>query len=207
MTTFFCVRHGKTEYNLNKIFQGGLVDSPLLPEGIENAKKVGTYLSDIAFDRAFASPQKRAQDTALNILQNHPTAIQLETINDLREMEFGTWDGLPEENFHHLEEFQHLVNEPHLYDPTDFQGESFDTLIQRLLAVFNDLSYTYPNDTILIVSHGLALQTILKHLDGSPLSKLREGKFLDNTSVTVIENSDKRDVYNIIKWNDTSYLD
>lgn len=39
MTTFYCVRHGKTEFNLNKTFQGGLADSPLLPEGIENAKK------------------------------------------------------------------------------------------------------------------------------------------------------------------------
>lgn len=207
MTTFYCVRHGKTEFNLNKIFQGGLADSPLLLEGIENAEKVGTYLSDIDFNQAFSSPQKRAQDTANHLLKNHPSSLELETIENLREMEFGLWDGQPEKNYHHLEEFQNLVNDPHLYDPTDFHGESFDSVIKRMLAVFNQLSERFPNDTILIVSHGLALQTILKYFDGSPLSDIRKGRFLDNTSVTVIESTSDTSKYNILKWNDTSFLD
>ncbi|HCM90916.1 MULTISPECIES: histidine phosphatase family protein [Vagococcus] len=207
MTTFYCVRHGKTEFNLNKIFQGGLADSPLLPEGIENAKKVGMYLSDINFNHAFSSPQKRAQDTASNLLDNHSSSLELETIENLREMEFGLWDGLPEKDYHHLKEFQNLVNAPHLYDPTDFQGESFDSLIKRMLAVFNQLSERYPDDTILIVSHGLALQTILKYLDGSPLCDIRKGRFLDNTSVTVIESTPNTSKFNILNWNDTSFLD
>lgn len=207
MTKFYCVRHGKTEFNLNKIFQGGLADSPLLLEGIENAEKVGTYLSDIDFNQAFSSPQKRAQDTANHLLKNHPSSLELETIENLREMEFGLWDGQPEKNYHHLEEFQNLVNDPHLYDPTDFHGESFDSVIKRMLAVFNQLSERFPNDTILIVSHGLALQTILKYFDGSPLSDIRKGRFLDNTSVTVIESTSDTSKYNILKWNDTSFLD
>lgn len=207
MTTFYCVRHGKTEFNQNRIFQGGLADSPLLPEGIENAKKVGLYLENISFQQAFSSPQKRAKDTALNLLSQHPSNIKLQTVNDLREMEFGTWDSLPEKDFYHLKEFQNLIENPHLYNPHSFGGETFQSVIDRSLQVFNELTKQFPNDNILIVSHGLTLQTILKHLDGSPVSAIRTGKLLDNTSVTTIESNPETLSYKILNWNDTSYLD
>ncbi|MEG0256053.1 histidine phosphatase family protein [Vagococcus sp.] len=207
MTTFYCVRHGKTEYNQKRIFQGGLVDSPLLPEGIQNAKNAGTYLKDISFSRAFCSPQKRAVDTAENLISQLSSPIELTTIQDLREMEFGSWDGKPEEDYHQFEEFQHLVHSPHLYNPSLFNGESFQELIDRGMTVFNNLSQQYPNDTILIVSHGLTLQTILKHLDGSPISDIRKGKLLDNTSLTILDCNSQTMNYKLIKWNETSYLD
>ena len=65
---FYLVRHGKTEFNLARRFQGGAVDSPLLPESIINAQKVGSYLADLKFAGAFASPQERAVVTAQRVL-------------------------------------------------------------------------------------------------------------------------------------------
>lgn len=207
MTIFYCVRHGKTEFNQKRIFQGGLVDSPLLPEGVENAKKAGNYLKNTTFDYAFCSPQKRAFDTASNLISQLTSPVELTTIKDLREMEFGSWDGKPEENYHEFKEFQHLIDAPHLYDPSSFNGETFQELVDRGLAVFNSLSEQYPDKTILIVSHGLTLQTILKYLDGSPLSEIRKGRLLDNTSLTIIESNPVNKTYDLVKWNDTSYLD
>ena len=206
MTTFYCVRHGKTEFNLNRVFQGGLADSPLLPEGIENAKKVGHYLKDIDFDAVFVSPQKRAQDTAKNILAGFETNLDINTVHNLREMEFGEWDGQPEVDYHHFEEFQNLVHRPHHYDPSAFGGETFEELIERALTVFNDISKQYPDGTVLIVSHGLTLQSILKHLDGSTIEDIRSGRLLDNTSITIIDNTESKDNYSILKWNDTDHL-
>ena len=206
MTTFYCVRHGKTEFNLNKTFQGGLADSPLLPEGIENAKKVGNYLADISFDGIYVSPQKRAQDTAENILLGLNKPKEITTVTDLREMEFGSWDGKPEADFHHYEEFQNLVHRPHLYDPSSFGGETFENLIERTLNVFNSLSEKHPDETILIVSLGLTLQSILKHLDGSSIADIRSGRLLDNTSITIVENSNNNQEFTITKWNDTNHL-
>ncbi|MEG0284744.1 MULTISPECIES: histidine phosphatase family protein [Vagococcus] len=206
MTTFYCVRHGKTEFNLNRVFQGGLADSPLLPEGIENAKKVGTYLSDVDFNACFVSPQKRAQDTAKNILLGLNNKLEITTINDLREMEFGIWDGKPEEDYHHLEEFQNLVHRPHLYDPSICGGESFEELINRSKSVFNQISNDYPDGNILVVSHGLTLQSLLKHLDGSSIEDIRSGRLLDNTSITVIKSKENTTDYEIVDWNNTTHL-
>ena len=90
---FYLVRHGKTEFNLAKRFQGGAVDSPLLPESIINAQKVGSYLADLKFAGAFASPQERAVVTAQNIVDQWEVAPKIKKIADLREMNFGKWDG------------------------------------------------------------------------------------------------------------------
>ncbi|MBO0477072.1 histidine phosphatase family protein [Vagococcus sp. DIV0080] len=206
MTTFYCVRHGKTEFNLNRVFQGGLADSPLLPEGIENAKKVGEHLKDITFEAAFVSPQTRAQDTAKNILLGLTSPLELNTVKDLREMEFGEWDGQPESIYEKEEEFQNLVHCPHLYNPSEFGGETFEELIERALAVFKKISLAYPNGNVLVVSHGLTLQSILKHLDGSSIADIRSGRLLDNTSITIIDNTKDFDTYEMVKWNDTSHL-
>lgn len=209
MTTFYCVRHGKTEFNQHQIFQGGLADSPLLPEGQQTAALAGSFLQHISFDRAFVSPQKRAQDTAKLLLQAHGSVTPLETINDLREMEFGEWDGQPESDYYDYPEFQNLVHAPHLYNPTAFGGESFDTLIKRTLSVFDTLAKTYPEDTILIVSHGLTLQTVLKTLNGSSVAEIRSGRLLDNTSITTLVstlNDSNEPCYSITDWNNTNHI-
>lgn len=206
MTTFYCVRHGKTEFNHKRIFQGGLVDSPLLPIGIENAQKAGTYLADISFNRVVVSPQKRAQDTALNLLKNHPENLTIETIEDLKEMTFGEWDGKLEADYAHLEPYKQLVHTPHLYDPSEFGGETFQALLDRTVRVFKQLTLDYPDETILVVSHGLTLLTALKYFGGYPLEDTRKGDFLDNTSITILEASPDAQSFHIESWNDTSFL-
>lgn len=206
MTIFYCVRHGKTEFNHSHTFQGGMADSPLLPEGLKSAQLVGDYLKDIPFDLAIASPQKRAQDTAKLILAEHSFLDNLETVTDLREMEFGIWDGKPEANFHHEEQFQHLVHRPHLYDPTAIGGESFATVIKRGTAVFQEFAAKYPEGKILVVSHGLFLQTLLKTFQGIPLADIRQGAFLDNTSVSTLVTTDVPGELKIETWNDTSFI-
>ncbi len=206
MTTFYCVRHGKTEFNLSSTFQGGGVDSPLLEEGRRGATLVGKYLKTIPFKKVFVSPQKRAQDTAQLILAEHTVPPTLETVSDLREMSFGSWDGQPEINYHHEVEFQHLVHQPDLYDPSHFGGETFASMIQRGKQVFHRIAHEHPEGDVLIVSHGMFLQTLLKDLQGTPLADIRKGSFLDNTSVTTVISSDDGQTLTIDKWNDTSFM-
>lgn len=205
MTTFYCMRHGKTEFNQAGIFQGGLVDSPLLDEGVETAKKAGEYLNDVSFDRVIISPQKRAQDTAAAFLSNHPANPITETIEDIREMEFGSWDGTLEKNYDGLTQFEHLKHRPHLYDPSEFGGEDFDTLLTRSKNVFVDYATKYPDETILVVSHGLTLQTILKHFQGIPISDLRKGELLGNTSISIVE-TDNAEEFSVTRYNDLTHV-
>ncbi len=41
----YFVRHGKTEWNLASRFQGGHGDSPLLPQSLEDIKKIRSSLA------------------------------------------------------------------------------------------------------------------------------------------------------------------
>ncbi|TWY72943.1 histidine phosphatase family protein, partial [Klebsiella pneumoniae] len=56
MTTLYLVRHGQTEFNVQKRVQG-MADSALTPKGIADAKALGRgfQLAGVHFDAAFAS--------------------------------------------------------------------------------------------------------------------------------------------------------
>ena len=51
MTRFYVIRHGKTLFNKKGLYQGWC-DSPLQPEGIQQAKEIGAKLMDKSFSLA-----------------------------------------------------------------------------------------------------------------------------------------------------------
>ena len=52
----YFTRHGKTEWNQQKRFQGMTGDSPLLPTSYDEIKQLGQYLQDIPFEKIYSSP-------------------------------------------------------------------------------------------------------------------------------------------------------
>ena len=62
----YIVRHGQTEWNKERRLQGS-ADIMLAKEGVEAAKKTGTALKNVAFDKIYSSPLTRAYDTACYI--------------------------------------------------------------------------------------------------------------------------------------------
>ncbi|GGC99664.1 histidine phosphatase family protein [Enterococcus wangshanyuanii] len=202
MTTFYFVRHGKTELNLSLRFQGGEIDSPLLPIGIEQAIQAGRYLSDVSFDLAAVSTQKRAMDTANYILKENKylDGLTLRYQDKLREIKFGKREGA--EIDHTDEQTSYLRQRPDLYDPSNFGGETIDSLVSRSTETIEKLSEEFPDGTILIVAHGVLLITLINSLIGKPKANWREGGPLANTSITIVE---KTDQYRLKTFNDISY--
>ena len=90
------VRHGETEWNLERRIQGRF-DSPLTERGIAQAEAIGRLietLPDAASAPIVASPLGRARRTA-EIIREHLTAGPELVIDDrLREISAGVWDGL-----------------------------------------------------------------------------------------------------------------
>jgi broad specificity phosphatase PhoE len=90
------VRHGETEWNLQRRFQGRF-DSPLTERGVAQADAIGRLvksLPDAAFVRLVASPLGRALRTA-EIIARHLDAGQEPVVDErLREISVGSWDGL-----------------------------------------------------------------------------------------------------------------
>ncbi len=85
MLSIILLRHGKTAGNLVGRYNGR-TDDPLCAEGIAEAE-AEEHFPAIPF--AYASPMQRAQQTAKIFFPN----ASIETVHDLREMDFGDFEG------------------------------------------------------------------------------------------------------------------
>src|SRR6187397_119767 len=93
--TIFLVRHGETEWNRARRYQGWS-DSPLTPLGVAQAEAIGRRLSAVPEAAAadiVASPIGRARRTAEIIAEclGHNPPLRLD--DRLREISLGSWDG------------------------------------------------------------------------------------------------------------------
>ena len=90
------VRHGETEWNIQRRIQGRL-DSPLTGRGIAQAHAIGRLvdsLRDTASARIVASPLGRARRTAEIICSHLAGGPELLIDDRLREISVGAWDGM-----------------------------------------------------------------------------------------------------------------
>ncbi len=98
LTLYFC-RHGETEANVKKQFQGLTADSPLTAKGREQARAIGPILTHACADPAvlayITSPYPRAITTMRIVREAIGLAPDGFTTDDrIREIGLGTWDGL-----------------------------------------------------------------------------------------------------------------
>ena len=81
----FVIRHGESETNRNGLWTGWL-DVSLTEKGRAEAEQVGKLLSNINFDKIYASDLLRAKTTAEIALP----ACEYETLVELREVNVGS---------------------------------------------------------------------------------------------------------------------
>lgn len=93
-TELYLVRHGETEWNKLGRFQG-CTDIELSDDGIQQAKLLMEKLEN-KFDYIYTSPLSRAVQTATIINQDTVDRKPI-IIQDLREINFGAWEGLTSE--------------------------------------------------------------------------------------------------------------
>jgi len=102
MTNIYLVRHGSTEWNEKRIWQG-VVDTELSSRGIEEVEKVSEFFKNKSIDAIFSSPMKRARQTA-NIIASKIgyDSDRIITDNRLRECEIRLWNGKTNEEIAQL---------------------------------------------------------------------------------------------------------
>ncbi len=203
----YFVRHGKTEWNLEGKYQGCHGDSPLLPESIHDIGLLAKRLENIDFAHAYTSPILRAKRTAEILIKDLGENIPLIVVDGLMEFDLGTMEG---QKFVDLEKqipdvIHAFRNEPDKYDYHKIQAESFQSVIKRSNEAVNDIVAHTPQDaSILLVSHGAALVTMIQSLLGAKLADLRKNGGLSNTSLTHLKY--KNGKYTLVEWNETKYL-
>src|SRR3989344_3628077 len=142
-------------------------DIPLSSKGNLQAKKTGIFLSKKYghFDAIFASPFKRALDTAKLIAKSLPKSnIIIE--ERIREKEFGMSDGLTPDEIRGIfphEYARRLKEKKYYYRPIG--GESYPDVNLRIWSFLNTLVREYPKANVLVVSHSAVMLCFRKLLE------------------------------------------
>jgi broad specificity phosphatase PhoE len=156
----YLVRHGETDWNISKTIQGQL-DIPLNKKGEVQAAELRELLKNIHFDVVYSSDLIRAKRTA-EILTIERKLI-IETTRALRERAFGMYQGKSMDDAH--TKLYHLLetykNHPHILES---KVETNEQLVSRALTFIREISVANQNKTVLLVTHGGLMRTLLIHL-------------------------------------------
>ncbi len=186
----YMTRHGETEWNTQGRMQGWK-NSNLTEKGIDNAKKLGDSLKNIDFDYIYTSPLGRAFDTAKYIRGSKNTEII--KIENLKEMNFGKWEGMENEKIKELygEQQDNFWNKPHLYQA--FEGESYEEIINRAKTVLYDIiNKSSGAENILIVSHAAMLKAIYAVIKNYSIEEFWNPPFMKDTCLSILNVEGKK---------------
>lgn len=167
MIELWLIRHGQTDWNVEGRFQGS-EDVPLNYTGREQARKLAKKLDGNSFSAIFSSDLLRAKETAEIIA----TKLDLPLFIDkrLQEINQGDWEGVlfTEIKEKYPEEIIHRKEDPVFFRPPG--GESVEEVSKRITSIVNEISRTFEDEKILIVSHGLALSILICLTKNIPLA-------------------------------------
>lgn len=206
----YLVRHGETQSNLDRVFQGHL-DTSLTDRGRQQAECVARSLESVHFDAIYSSDLARAADTARAIAARQGRA---DVILDpgLREMHYGVLQGVPIHDFARVLEPYGIASEwgsgafsaRGLAPP---EGESLRKLrnrVSRFVAYLDAGDVTNEHRRVLVVSHGGFLRVLMTVLLGLP-ARQRHAFAFDNCSITRVVRVDGQshlEFHNYICWRD-----
>ena len=135
----------------------GRLDVPLSPAGHDHARAIAGALDEVRLDAVFASPLRRALDTAAPLA--HARKLEPIVHEGLRELSFGAVEGATYDEIEreHPELFESWMNDP---TGTRFpRGESFLDLRERAIAAATEIRSEHKSAAI--VAHGGVTRAIL----------------------------------------------
>ncbi len=172
------VRHGETLGNIKRIHEGARRHGRLSAKGKAQAQRLAERLKTMTFDAIYCSDLRRAKQTLTAVKQHHKTPIVY--LKELREADAGDFTGK-----HHDE--ADWTNPPKNAETTSQVRTRAHHALERALK-------EHPRGTVLFVSHGFLLASLIKIITGDEKDHLHH-----NTAVSIFEiNKDKKHKVHLI---------
>lgn len=202
MTKIYLIRHAEAEGNFYRRIHGQY-DSKLTQRGYKQIDALAERFRDEKIDALYSSDLFRTMETAKAITRYHP---ELKIVPDprLREVSMGVWEDLTWGDVAYDEPEQLLMFSG---DPENWHvegAENFKHLKDRITSVINELAAKHDGQTIAVISHGMAIRTLISYIKNIPSERIHEIYHGDNTCVALLfaENGE----LSISYYNDNSHL-
>lgn len=177
--TLLCLaRHGETNWNLERRFQGQL-NIALNVKGRAQAQALACELSGRRFDRIYSSDLERATATAAPLAAERGSAVT--TSPALREKHDGIWQGRthPEVAALYPEDYVHYrTRRPDFAIPG---GESLQRFRARVAPALTEIAQEHAGQTVLVVAHAGVLDIAWRLAMSKRLDETREHPVLNAT--------------------------
>lgn len=182
MTTFLLLRHAHSEANHKGILAGRISGIELSETGTLQSSQLVEAFSSYRIDRIICSPLERCKDTIAKTAAVRKRRIF--TNAAFIEMNYGSWSGRSLKDLTKEKDWKKIQKSPSTF--TFPKGESFSSAARRVERELGKLARQYPNESILIVTHGDVIKMALQISNGGTLDNFQ--KFVvDTCSLSEIE--------------------
>ncbi len=175
------LRHGETIWNTEGRLQG-CQDIPLTDNGVEQIRTTGASIAalGLSIDRILSSPLQRAYKSAQIIAQAlHYPLDAIITSPLFQERSFGECEGLTYS--------QALETYPDGEYPC---METLPALYERATQAIQYLEENFPNQTILVASHGAFIKAVLGVVTHGKIAYFDKDVWIENGTYCLLENTD-----------------
>ncbi len=183
MTQLYLIRHGQTDWNLEKKLQGQ-TDIPLNETGREQARTLAQKLKNETFHAVYSSPLKRAHETAQII--NHLHGHEINLHDDLMEASYGFIEGMKIEEFQQKATVHAMDRHGRLHHKLDPSAESYFEVYHRVRPFLDSLLQKHHGQNILIITHGALMRSIMAIIEDIDLQEIH----IPNAGCLILQEKD-----------------
>ena len=191
----YIVRHGETEWNVIKRFQGQL-NTPLTEKGIKKLKETGKKLKNILFDQVYTSELGRTVASAEIILNENNgyknNKLELQKLAELNEVYFGVWQGLTYEEvfLKYPEEGNNYFYNVKNYKAENVEAEKLEDALERFLKGINKILDSHELGNILVVTHGTVFEMFMNYVANNSIFDIDERTLMGNGDYKIFSYKD-----------------
>ena len=191
----YIVRHGETEWNVIKRFQGQL-NTPLTEKGMEKLRETGKKLENVLFDEVYTSELGRTIASAEIILNENRgyknKKLELKKLAELNEVYFGVWQGLTYEEvfLKYPEEANNYFYNVKNYKAENVEAENLKDALERFLKGINKILDSHESGNILVVTHGTVLEMFMNYVANNSIFDIDERTLMGNGDYKIFSYKD-----------------
>ena len=191
----YIVRHGETEWNVIKRFQGQL-NTPLTEKGMEKLKETGKNLENVLFEEVYTSELERTVNSAEIILNENNgyknNKLELQKLAELNEVYFGVWQGLTYEEvfLKYPEEANNYFYNVKNYNAENVEAENLKDALERFLKGINKILNRHKSGNILVVTHGTVFEMFINYVENKSIFDIDERTLMGNGDYKVFSYKD-----------------